>query len=147
MIELKDIADMPRTPIRQVSSSQLTEILAVDLEHAARGGVDSRDEIQQGGLSRSGRSHQRTELAAGDFQVQAMQQAQSAMAQAAADMADAQQQLESLLLMRLFEVQRARREVMTNLAVVEAAGGAQPQTSCSASPVAKASQRAIIRSQ
>jgi hypothetical protein len=37
--------------------------------------------------------------------------------------ADQQQQLESLLLMRLFEVQRARREVMTNLAVIEAAGG------------------------
>lgn len=33
------------------------------------------------------------------------------------------QQLESQLIMRLSEVQRVRREVMTNLAVVEAAGG------------------------
>jgi hypothetical protein len=36
---------------------------------------------------------------------------------------DEQQQLESELLMRIFEVQRARREVLTNLAVIEAAGG------------------------
>lgn len=33
------------------------------------------------------------------------------------------QQLESQLIMRLSEVQRVRREVMTNLAVIEAAGG------------------------
>lgn len=33
------------------------------------------------------------------------------------------QQLESQLMMRLSEVQRVRREVMTNLAVIEAAGG------------------------
>jgi len=36
---------------------------------------------------------------------------------------DQLQQLEAQLLMRLFEVQRARRDVLTHLAVVEAAGG------------------------
>ncbi|MGD8441062.1 MAG: hypothetical protein PVG53_11030 [Holophagae bacterium] len=36
---------------------------------------------------------------------------------------DQLQQLEAQLLMRLFEVQRARRDVLTHLAVIEAAGG------------------------
>jgi hypothetical protein len=36
---------------------------------------------------------------------------------------DELQQIESQLLMRLFEVQRARRDVLTHLAVMEAAGG------------------------
>ena len=48
-------------------------MLAADDHLAAVGVVQAADQVEDGGLARAGRAHQRDEFAFRDFQVQAMQ--------------------------------------------------------------------------
>jgi len=60
-------------PGRELAGAELVDALPFDGDLAAAGRVQSADQVEQGGLARTGRAHQRDEIAAVDVQVDAMQ--------------------------------------------------------------------------
>ena len=61
MVELEDIPNIHRAPLRQLAPGQGAQILRVDNEFATRA-IDSSDQVEQGRFSGSGWPHQREEL-------------------------------------------------------------------------------------
>src|SRR5205823_3047151 len=62
-----------RAPGRQLAARQPIDPPAVHHDGAARGRVEAADQVEQGRLARARRAHQRHEVAAGDVEVDAVQ--------------------------------------------------------------------------
>ena len=63
---LKNIADVSVAPLGGLPIVQAKNVFTHHQQFAGTGAVNGCDHVQQGGLARSGRPHQRQELAAGD---------------------------------------------------------------------------------
>ena len=72
-VELKDKADMARTPFGQRTAGQAFQMLAADDHFTAVAVIQPADQIQDGGFARARRAHQRDEFPFRDFQVQPVQ--------------------------------------------------------------------------
>ncbi|KAG1081628.1 hypothetical protein G6F40_015417 [Rhizopus arrhizus] len=73
VVELEHEADVVAAPGRQLAAAHLVDALAFDADLAAAGVVQAADQVEQGGLARTGGAHQRDEVAARDVQVDAVQ--------------------------------------------------------------------------
>ncbi|KAG1393634.1 hypothetical protein G6F59_014324 [Rhizopus arrhizus] len=73
VVELEHEADVVAAPGRQLAAAHLVDALAFDADLAAAGVVQAADQVEQGGLARTGGAHQRDEVAARDVQGDAVQ--------------------------------------------------------------------------
>ncbi len=73
VVELEHEADMVAAPGRQLAAAEAVDALALDLDLAAGGAVETADEVEQGGLAGTGGTHEGNEVAALDLQVDAVQ--------------------------------------------------------------------------
>ncbi len=58
MVELKNVAAVLRPPMRELATVHRRQIFAADFQLAGSRLIDSRDEVEQGGFSGTGRAHQ-----------------------------------------------------------------------------------------
>jgi hypothetical protein len=73
MIELENVADVTGAPLGETGPGEAGHIVSVDDKVTGGGSVDPGDEIEEGGLSRTGWPHEGEELTAGDFQAEFLQ--------------------------------------------------------------------------
>src|SRR5712692_10393277 len=73
VVELEDESDVHRPPVRQLPARHLIDPLPRHVDAARAGAIQAGDEIEERSLARSGRAHQRQELAARDVEVQTVQ--------------------------------------------------------------------------
>ena len=73
VVELEDEPDVLRAPLRELAAAQRADGHAVDLDGAARGRVESADQVQQRRLAGPRRPHQRQKVALRDFEVDALE--------------------------------------------------------------------------
>ena len=73
VIELEDVAHLEGSPPCELGAGKVPEVLPVNEEFPTAGSVNAGDEIEQGGLSGTGWSHQGEKLAPGDFETQLLQ--------------------------------------------------------------------------
>jgi len=73
VVELEHEADVAAAPVRELAAVHAVQALAFDLDLARRRRVEAADEIEQRGLARARRPHQRDEVALGDVEVDAVQ--------------------------------------------------------------------------
>src|SRR5690606_10335506 len=67
------VADVLAAPVRELAAAELVDALAVDLDAAGGGRIQAADQVQEGGLARTRRTHQRDEVALLDVKVDAVQ--------------------------------------------------------------------------
>ena len=68
VIELKHESDVSRAPAGQLRLAEFRDVGAGDRDLTLVGAIDTRDQIEERGLSRSGRAHQAEELSLGDVE-------------------------------------------------------------------------------
>ena len=73
VVELEDEADVPRAPRGQGGLVEARDLPAVNDDAAARRPIDAGDEVQQCGLARARRPHEREEVAARNVEGDAVQ--------------------------------------------------------------------------
>src|SRR5262249_45294541 len=73
VVELKNEADVPSSPLGKLPVGTLIHVLAGDAHAALSGAVKATDQVQQCALPRTGRSHQRQEFSRLDLQMQITQ--------------------------------------------------------------------------
>ena len=70
VVELENEADVPRAPGGELTVGELVHAVLADLDGAGGRPVESADQVEQGGLARTGRPHQREEFRLLHFQVE-----------------------------------------------------------------------------
>ena len=73
VVELEDESDVPAAPLGQLAFRQRCEVSSGHNHLARRRAVDAGDQVQQRGLARARRPHQRQELALRHFEAQAVE--------------------------------------------------------------------------
>lgn len=73
MIELENESHVARAPAREPTIAHLLKRLAVDDHFAGCGAVDTAENVKKGRFARSGRTHQRQEVAARHVEVEMLQ--------------------------------------------------------------------------
>ena len=73
IVQLKHKTDMTGPPGGQLAVRELINAPTVDDQAAPGRTIQAADEIQERGLTRAGRAHERNELAAAHFEIEALQ--------------------------------------------------------------------------
>src|SRR6185312_2810108 len=73
VVELEHEADVGRAPFCERALAEFVDARAADRDAAVAGRIQATDQVQQGGLARSGRTHQGEEVALRDVEIDMMQ--------------------------------------------------------------------------
>src|SRR6266850_1590206 len=73
VVELEHEADVVRAPVCELAAGKLVNAAAADADLARARLIETADQIEQRGLARAGRTHQRDEVALGNIQSESVQ--------------------------------------------------------------------------
>src|SRR5690606_18670243 len=73
VVELEDEADVPRAPAREAGAAEAADCRAADVDRAARRRVEATQQVEQRGLARPRRAHERQEITLRNVEIHALE--------------------------------------------------------------------------